>query len=83
MTLFLAAAPNAQVAHTALGCMVSINDLADRPPAPMTPEDSYDLGGYIVRSIDTLHVTHGWDAHVLYEETTGVRAGTEFVPRVS
>ena len=35
MNLFLAAAPNAQVAHTAMGCMVSINDLADRPPAPI------------------------------------------------
>ena len=32
MNQFLAAAPNAQVAHGALGCMVSINDLADRPP---------------------------------------------------
>ena len=40
MNLFLAAAPNAQVAHTALGCMVSINDLADRPPAPIAPGGS-------------------------------------------
>lgn len=71
MNLFLAAAPHAQVAHTALGCMVSINDLADRPPAPINPDDSYDLGGRSVRSIDTPHVPHGWDAHVLYEETTG------------
>ena len=35
MNLFLAAAPKAQVAHTAIGCMVSINDLADRPPEPI------------------------------------------------
>ncbi|MEO6468234.1 MAG: MBL fold metallo-hydrolase [Acidimicrobiia bacterium] len=71
MNLFLAAAPDAQVAHTALGCMVSINDLADRPPAPMSPEDSFDLGSHRIRSIDTPHVPHGWDAHVLFEETTG------------
>ena len=71
MNLFLAAAPDAQVAHTALGCMVSVNDLADRPPAPMTPGDCYDLGGRRIRSIDTPHVPHGWDAHVIYEETTG------------
>ena len=32
MNRFLAARPDAQVAHGALGCMVSINDLADRPP---------------------------------------------------
>src|SRR5580658_6879237 len=62
MNLFLGAAPNAQVAHTAIGCMVSIDDLADRP---------IDLGGRRIRSIDTPHVPHGWDAHVLYEETTG------------
>src|SRR5207248_10677768 len=24
-----------------------------------------------LRNIDTPHVPHGWDAHVLYEETTG------------
>jgi len=71
MNEFLAAAPDAQVAHGALGCMVSINDLADRPPEPMAPDAVYDLGGKRVRNIDTPHVPHGWDAHVLYEETTG------------
>ena len=71
MNLFLAAAPNAQVAHTARGCMVSINDLADRPPAPIDPDASLDLGERRLRSIDTPHVPHGWDAHVLYEDTTG------------
>jgi flavorubredoxin len=71
MNLFLAAAPNSQIAHTAMGCMVSINDLADRPPAPMQPEGTFDLGGKRLRNFDTPHVPHGWDAHVVYEETTG------------
>jgi flavorubredoxin len=71
MNLFLGAAPNAQVAHTAVGCMVSIDDLADRPPVPIAPNGSFELGDRQVRSIDTPHVPHGWDAHVLYEETTG------------
>ncbi len=71
MNLLLEAAPGAQVAHTAVGCMVSIDDLADRPPVPMSPESPLDLGGRLIRSIDTPHVPHGWDAHVLYEETTG------------
>jgi flavorubredoxin len=71
MNLFLAAAPNAQVAHTAIGCMVSIDDLADRPPVPIGPDGTFDLGGKQIRSIDTPHVPHGWDAHVLYEESTG------------
>jgi flavorubredoxin len=71
MNEFLAAAPNAQVAHTALGCMVSVNDLADRAPAPIEPDGTKDLGGKFLRNIDTPHVPHGWDAHVIYEETTG------------
>lgn len=71
MNLFLTAAPHAQVAHTAMGCMVSINDLADRLPAPFAPDDSFDLGGRRIRSIHTPHVPHGWDAHVLFEEATG------------
>ena len=33
MNELLAAAPQAEVAHGALGCMVSLNDLADRTPA--------------------------------------------------
>jgi flavorubredoxin len=70
MNLFLDAAPNAKIAHTAVGCMVSINDLADRPPEPIPDQSTIDLGGKRIRSIDTPHVPHGWDAHVIYEETT-------------
>jgi flavorubredoxin len=70
MNLFLAAAPNAQVAHTTIGCMVSINDLADRPPVALANDGTIELGGRRIRSIDTPHVPHGWDAHVIYEETT-------------
>src|SRR5580693_10247418 len=35
MNEFLAAAPQAEVAHGALGCLVSLNDLADRTPVPL------------------------------------------------
>ncbi len=71
MNLFLAAAPGAQVAHGGLGCMVSLDDLADRPPRPLADGEVIELGGKRVRHIDTPHVPHGWEARVLYEETTG------------
>jgi len=71
MNSFLAAAPHAEVAHGAMGCMVSLNDLADRPPRPLADGEVLDLGGRRVRHIDTPHVPHGWDARVLFEETTG------------
>ena len=68
---WLAAAPRAEVAHGALGCQVSLNDLCDRPPRPLVDGEVIDLGGKRVRHLDTPHVPHGWEARVLYEETTG------------
>ena len=71
MNEWLAAAPRAEVAHTVVGCMVSVNDLADRPPRPVADGEVIDLGGRRVRHLDTPHVPHGWDAHLVFEETTG------------
>jgi flavorubredoxin len=71
MNAWLAAAPHAQVAHGATACMVSLNDLADRPPRTLADGEALDLGGKRVRYADTPHVPHGWDAGVLFEETTG------------
>jgi flavorubredoxin len=71
MNQWLAAAPNSQVAHNGLGCVVSLNDLCDRPPRPLQDGEVIDLGGKRVRQISTPHVPHGWEAQVLFEETTG------------
>ena len=70
MNQFLAAAPRSEVAHGGLGCMVSLNDLADRPPVPLENGQVLELGRHRVRHIDTPHVPHGWEARVLFEETT-------------
>jgi len=70
MNEFLAAAPRAEVAHGALGCTVSINDMADRPPRSLAAGEVVELGTLRVRHIDTPHVPHAWEARVLFEETT-------------
>jgi len=70
MNELLARAPSATVAHGALGCMVSLNDLCDRPPRMLADQEVLDLGGKRVRHIDTPHVPHNWEARVLFEETT-------------
>jgi len=70
MNQWLAAAPNARVAHGAMGCVVSINDLADRPPRPLQHGEVMELGTKRLRRIETPHVPHGWDAGLFYEETT-------------
>ena len=72
MNEWLAVAPRAEVAHGHTGCLVSLNDMADRPPRVLDNEEVIDLGGgKRVRYLDTPHIPHGWDAGVLYEETSG------------
>jgi flavorubredoxin len=71
MNNWLAAAPQAQVAHGMTACMVSLNDLADRTPRALADGEVLDLGGKRVRYLDTPHVPHCWEAGVIYEETTG------------
>ena len=68
---WLAVAPQAQAAQGQIGTSVSINDFADRPPRALNNGETIDLGGgKRVRYIDTPHTPHGWEAGVLYEEST-------------
>jgi flavorubredoxin len=69
MNHFLAAAPEAQVVHGPLACMVSLNDLADRPPLAIGDE-ALDLGGKRMRFLPTPHVPHNWESGLWFEETT-------------
>jgi flavorubredoxin len=70
MNEWLAASPAAEVAHGHTACLVSLNDMADRPPRIIADGEVIDLGGKRVRYLDTPHVPHGWEAGLLYEETT-------------
>jgi flavorubredoxin len=71
MNLWLAAAPEAQVIHGQIACMVSLNDLSDRPPRALADGEVLDIGGRRVRYLDTPHVPHAWESGLLYEEVTG------------
>jgi flavorubredoxin len=70
MNEWLAAAPQAELAHGMVGCRVSVADMADRPPRVLSDGEVVDIGGKRLRYIDTPHVPHGWDAGVIFEETT-------------
>ena len=71
MNEWLAIAPHATVAHGGTASMVSLNDMADRPPRILADGEVFDIGGKRVRYLDTPHVPHGWEAGVLFEEITG------------
>ena len=72
MNEWLAVAPQAQVAHGQTGCLVSLNDMADRAPRVLADGEVIGVGrGRVLRHIDTPHVPHGWDAGVMFEEASG------------
>lgn len=71
---FLQVAPQAQVAHGALGVMLSLNDMLDRQPRPLADGEVLDLGGAGLRrsvlEVATPHVPHNWESHVFFEQET-------------
>jgi flavorubredoxin len=68
MNEWLSVAPLAEVVHGQTGVMVSLNDMADRPPRILADGETLDIGGRRLRWIDTPHIPHGWDAGVLFDE---------------
>jgi flavorubredoxin len=72
MNMLLTAAPHAEVIHGPLACMLSLNDMCDRPPvvACSAPGDVHDIGGHRLRFIATPHVPHNWESGLWFDETT-------------
>ena len=70
MNEWLAVAPKAQLTHGMTSSRVSVSDMADRAPRVLSDGEIIDIGSKRFRYIDTPHVPHGWDAGVMFEETT-------------
>lgn len=70
MNDWLALAPRATVAQSQIGCMVSLGDLADRPPRPLDDGEILDIGGHRMQWLDTPHVPHAWENGIVYDSTT-------------
>jgi flavorubredoxin len=66
----LAAAPAAQPLCGMVAALVSINDLADRPPRPLADGETLVLGATSVTWMDAPHVPHAWECGFLFERTT-------------
>jgi flavorubredoxin len=70
MNALLALAPGAVPLCGHVSAMVSMGDMADRPPQAMADDEELDLGRHRIRWMDTPHVPHGWDAGLLWESAT-------------
>ena len=68
---FLAAAPDAAPLCGKLAALVSVGDVADRPPRAMEDGELVSLGKHKVRWLATPHLPHAWECGFLMEETTG------------
>jgi flavorubredoxin len=68
---WLAAAPEAAPLCSSIAAMVSIGDLADRPPRALADGESLVLGRHTVQWFDTPHTPHGWDCGLLMDITSG------------
>lgn len=67
---WLAAAPQAVPLCSHVAAMVSINDIADRPPRALGDNEELSLGKRNVKWFDTPHLPHGWECGYLMETTT-------------
>ena len=67
---WLAAAPQSTPLCGRVAALVSINDLADRPPRALADGESLSLGRYTVRWFEAPHLPHAWECGYLLEEQT-------------
>jgi flavorubredoxin len=68
---WLAAAPGAAPLCGTIAAMVSVEDLADRPPTALADQETLDLGRHQLRWLDAPHLPHAWECGFLMDETTG------------
>jgi flavorubredoxin len=70
LNLFLAAAPQAVPLCGSLAAMISITDLADRPPLALADGEELALGSHTMRWFDTPHLPHGWECGLMMDTQT-------------
>jgi flavorubredoxin len=67
---WLEVAPRAEPVCSLLGAMVSVNDFAKRPARGLNDGETFQTGKRTFQLVRTPHLPHGWDACVLFEQTT-------------
>jgi len=67
---WLAVAPQAVPLCGSVAAIVSIEDIADRPPRALQDDETVSLGRHTMRWLDTPHLPHAWECGLLVEEST-------------
>ena len=67
---WLRAAPRAEPLCGRVAALVSIEDLADRPPRALADGEKLSLGKHSVKWFDAPHLPHAWECGFLMEEST-------------
>jgi flavorubredoxin len=67
---WLTLAPRAEALCSIVGAMVFVNDGALRPARGLKPDETFQTGKHRFRFKSTPHLPHGWDAGMLFEEST-------------
>lgn len=68
---WLELAPHAEPVCSFLGALVTVNDFSSRPAKGMKDGEVLTTGQRRFQLCRTPHLPHGWDASVLFEQTTG------------
>ena len=67
---WLAVAPQSEPVCGSVAAMVSISDMADRPPRALADDETLSLGRHTLRWFDTPHLPHAWECGFMLDETT-------------
>jgi flavorubredoxin len=69
---WLKIAPSAQAVTSEVGAIIYIGDFASREPRAIANRETLVTGSHRFRLIHTPHLPHGWDASMLFDESSSV-----------
>jgi flavorubredoxin len=67
---WLGAAPRARPVCGQIAAMVSVEDLADRPPFALQDSETLNIGRHTLQWFDTPHLPHAWECGFMFENKT-------------
>ncbi len=72
LNAWLEVAPSAQAVASEVGALVFLQDFASRKPRGLADNEILPTGTHRFRLRHTPHLPHGWDASMLFDETSRV-----------